>query len=173
MGNDLPPPPPPPPLPRPSGILYDFFPAALRSVLPKGADPASGPTPEAARRVAVAALAVATLLNAPPGFLDFLLCVPWAELGPLYVQRGREEGGGQLPIPQASLPAVGWIGAPRNGCSSPAAMLPAHASQQRGQRRLHNMLVLVAVACACKPQPALSVCKCFLPSCPDLMLPCP
>lgn len=88
--------------PLPTGILYDFFPAALRAVLPPGSNPASGLSPDAARSVAAAALAVATLMNAPPGFLEFLLCVPWADLGPLYMRPEREEGGGELVIPQAS-----------------------------------------------------------------------
>ncbi len=53
--------------------------------------------------MAAAALAVATLMNAPPGFLEFLLCVPWADLGPLYLRPEREDGGaGELVIPQAS-----------------------------------------------------------------------
>lgn len=96
------PPLPPPLLPGlplpPAGILYDFFPTALRAVLPPGANPAGGLGPEAARAVAGAALTVATLMNAPPGFLEFLLCVPWADLGPLYLQ--RERGDGELSIPQ-------------------------------------------------------------------------
>jgi hypothetical protein len=83
-----------------AGVLYVFFPAALRAVLPPGTDPASGLTPEAARAVAAAALAVATLMNAPPGFLDFLLSVPWAELGPLYLERDAGAAGSELVIPQ-------------------------------------------------------------------------
>ena len=38
--------------------------------------------------VACAALAVATLLNAPPGFLEFLLCMPWNDLPDLYAACG-------------------------------------------------------------------------------------
>jgi hypothetical protein len=34
--------------------------------------------------VAGAALCVAALMNAPPGFLEFLLCVPWRKLSQLY-----------------------------------------------------------------------------------------
>ncbi|PSC75029.1 hypothetical protein C2E20_1867 [Micractinium conductrix] len=83
------------------GILYDFFPAALRALLPPGADPAGGLPSDAARSVAAAALTVATLMNAPPGFLEFLLCVPWASLGSLYLRPEREEeGGGELEVPQ-------------------------------------------------------------------------
>lgn len=86
--------------PRPAGILYEFFPAALRAVLPPGGDPALGLSAGAARSVAAAALTVATLMNAPPGFLEFLLCVPWAELGPLYLQPEREECSGAPAVPQ-------------------------------------------------------------------------
>lgn len=34
--------------------------------------------------VAAAALAVSSLMNAPPGFLEFLLCIPWRQLPLLY-----------------------------------------------------------------------------------------
>lgn len=34
--------------------------------------------------VAAAALAVSALMNAPPGFLEFLLCIPWRQLPQLY-----------------------------------------------------------------------------------------
>lgn len=34
--------------------------------------------------VAGAALSAAALLNLPPWFLEFLLCLPWARLGELY-----------------------------------------------------------------------------------------
>eukprot|EP00798_Chlamydomonas_sp_ICE-L_P023153 gene23153-30358_t len=36
------------------------------------------------KTVGAAALAVSALLNAPPGFLEFLLCVPWKKLTQLY-----------------------------------------------------------------------------------------
>lgn len=38
--------------------------------------------------MASACLAVATLLNAPPGFLEFLLCMPWAQLPEVYSDWG-------------------------------------------------------------------------------------
>lgn len=97
-----------------AGILYDFFPAALRAALPAGADPAAGLSESAARAVAAAALAVATLMNAPPGFLEFLLCVPWADLGALYQQAEREEDGAAPAVPQVrpAPPA----GSRRGGC---------------------------------------------------------
>lgn len=34
--------------------------------------------------MAGAALAVSALLNSPPGFLEFLLCIPWPRLPELY-----------------------------------------------------------------------------------------
>lgn len=36
------------------------------------------------QQVAGAVLVVACLLNAPPSFLEFLLCIPWRHLGDLY-----------------------------------------------------------------------------------------
>lgn len=87
----------PPTATRCAGILYHFFPEALRAVLPPGADPATGLDAEGARRVAVAALAVATLMNAPPGFLEFLLCMPWDALGPLYLRPEGPEGARLVP----------------------------------------------------------------------------
>lgn len=41
-------------------------------------------TTSALQAVASAALAVSALMNAPPGFLEFLLCVPWRKLSQLY-----------------------------------------------------------------------------------------
>lgn len=106
-------------LPCPAaGILYDFFPTALRAALPPGADPARGLSQESARSVAGAALAVATLMNAPPGFLEFLLCVPWAELGPLYLRPESEEGGGEPVVPQV-----------RGRCRGCLASLPCTATE--------------------------------------------
>ena len=72
----------------------------MRAVMPPGADLSAALTPEAASAVAGAALAVATLSNAPPGFLDFLLCLPWAELGPLFLQRRAGGEDGEASIPQ-------------------------------------------------------------------------
>lgn len=40
--------------------------------------------PHATQAVAGAALCVASLMNAPPGFLEFLCCVPWNNLAELY-----------------------------------------------------------------------------------------
>ena len=74
-------------------ILYEFLPAALRVLAPEGSDPGLELTPAKCRAVACAALAVATLMNAPPGFLEFLLCVPWTDLGALYSLTG---GGSDL-----------------------------------------------------------------------------
>ena len=37
-----------------------------------------------AQQVAGAVLVIACLLNAPPSFLEFLLCIPWRHLGDLY-----------------------------------------------------------------------------------------
>jgi hypothetical protein len=76
-------------------VLYDFLPAALKAVSskepivhPSGRISISSSSSEAGsgevdasmcRKVASAALSVACLLNAPPGFLEFLLCVPWEQ----------------------------------------------------------------------------------------------
>lgn len=42
--------------------------------------------------VAAAALAVSSLMNAPPGFLEFLLCIPWQQLPQLYPIAGSSTG---------------------------------------------------------------------------------
>ncbi|KXZ46814.1 hypothetical protein GPECTOR_40g548 [Gonium pectorale] len=66
------------------GILYDFLPAALNVMLPRCEDPLQELDADRCRAVASAALAVSALMNAPPGFLEFLLCVPWRKLSQLY-----------------------------------------------------------------------------------------
>lgn len=43
-----------------------------------------------AQAVASAALCVSALLNAPPGFLEFLLCVPWHKLSQLYPTKQQQ-----------------------------------------------------------------------------------
>ncbi|PNH00417.1 hypothetical protein TSOC_013761 [Tetrabaena socialis] len=63
------------------GILYDFLPAALNVMLPRCEEELDA---DRCRAVASAALAVSALMNAPPGFLEFLLCVPWRKLSQLY-----------------------------------------------------------------------------------------
>jgi hypothetical protein len=42
--------------------------------------------------VAGAALAVSSLMNAPPGFLEFLLCIPWRQLPLLYPATNKASG---------------------------------------------------------------------------------
>lgn len=39
---------------------------------------------DALQAVASTALALAALLNAPPGFLEFIICIPWRRLAELY-----------------------------------------------------------------------------------------
>ncbi|KFM22698.1 hypothetical protein F751_6729 [Auxenochlorella protothecoides] len=60
-------------------ILYSLLPAAFERL------GASAPTGELSaddcRAVACAALVAAALVAAPAGFLEFLLCVPWLQLG--------------------------------------------------------------------------------------------
>ncbi len=68
-------------------LLYDFLPAALSAVLPPCEDPLQGLDAARCRAVAVATLALSSLLNAPPGFLEFLLCIPWHELATLYPRK--------------------------------------------------------------------------------------
>ncbi|GLI59507.1 hypothetical protein VaNZ11_001399 [Volvox africanus] len=66
------------------GILYDFLPAALNVMLPRCEDHLQELDADRCRAVASAALAVSALMNAPAGFLEFLLCVPWRKLSQLY-----------------------------------------------------------------------------------------
>ncbi|EFJ48899.1 hypothetical protein VOLCADRAFT_90642 [Volvox carteri f. nagariensis] len=66
------------------GILYDFLPSALNVMLPRCEDHLQELDTDRCRAVASAALAVSALMNAPAGFLEFLLCVPWRKLSQLY-----------------------------------------------------------------------------------------
>ena len=66
------------------GILYNFLPALLTYISPKSEDPLTDLSPETCAQVASAVLSVSCLLNAPPGFLEFLLCVPWQKLNLLH-----------------------------------------------------------------------------------------
>lgn len=64
--------------------------------------------------VAGAALAVAALMNAPPGFLEFLLCVPWAALGTMYpfgAQAAGGSGGGAAAPPLNPAAFFDWSAA--------------------------------------------------------------
>eukprot|EP00884_Botryococcus_braunii_P020575 jgi/Botrbrau1/7200/Bobra.0300s0026.1 len=70
-------------------ILYDFLPSAMDVMLPATADPASELHMDRCRAVAGAALCIGSLMNAPPGFLEFLLCVPWANLQDLFPRDGN------------------------------------------------------------------------------------
>lgn len=56
----------------------------------------------APQAVAAAALVLAALLNAPPGFLEFIICIPWRSLGELYPRpAAMEDVIGQLDMPPA------------------------------------------------------------------------
>ncbi|WIA08813.1 hypothetical protein OEZ85_008235 [Tetradesmus obliquus] len=66
------------------GVLYELLPSALNVMLPHCEDPLQELDAERCRAVAGAALAVSSLMNAPPGFLEFLLCIPWRQLPLLY-----------------------------------------------------------------------------------------
>lgn len=66
------------------GILYNFLPALLTCIVPASEDPFAELSAEMCCQTAAAALCVSCLLNAPPGFLEFLLCVPWQKLSQLH-----------------------------------------------------------------------------------------
>lgn len=74
-------------------ILYDFLPAALHALLPPCEDPLAELDTRRCHLVAAAALCISSLMNAPPGFLEFLLCIPWKKLSQLY---SRDESTDQL-----------------------------------------------------------------------------
>ena len=65
-------------------ILYDFLPLALNVIVPQCEDPLLELDAEKFRAVAGAVLCVSALMNTPPGFLEFVLCIPWNELPRLY-----------------------------------------------------------------------------------------
>ncbi|KAL4537181.1 hypothetical protein Ndes2437B_g08332 [Nannochloris sp. 'desiccata'] len=78
-------------------ILYTFVPSAMKAILAAAGteekedvdvDGSILLTACQATDVAAAALAVATLLDAPPGFLKFLLCLPWFQFTDLYATLG-------------------------------------------------------------------------------------
>jgi hypothetical protein len=98
------------------GVLYDFLPAALAALPPAPApaptDAASSyaapPASDQSRAVASAVISLAALLNAPPGFLEFLLCMPWARLAdpPPPQADGFEPPGEQFEVDAAERAAV-------------------------------------------------------------------
>ncbi len=70
---------------RPSSRLGSPRPRPAAALGPGRARLHTSPLPLQA--VAAAALAVSALSNAPPGFLEFLLCIPWRKLPQLYPRR--------------------------------------------------------------------------------------
>jgi len=76
-------------------ILYEFVPSAMKAIVAPAATEAKEEadgyillTHSQATSGAAAALAIATLFNAPPGFLEFLLCLPWDQFTDLYAALG-------------------------------------------------------------------------------------
>jgi hypothetical protein len=79
-------------------ILYTFVPSAMKALVAAEAgtevqeDSLDGfsilLTASQATAVAAAALAIATLFNAPPSFLEFLLCLPWSQFTNIYAALG-------------------------------------------------------------------------------------
>jgi hypothetical protein len=74
-------------------ILYTFLPSAMKAISGTAAEEEQQSeitylNAEQATAVAAAALAVATLLNAPSGFLEFLLCLPWSQFTDMYATIG-------------------------------------------------------------------------------------
>ncbi|DBB08446.1 TPA: hypothetical protein ACH3X3_008597 [Trebouxia sp. C0006] len=65
-------------------IMYDLLPAAIACATQEIDKVPQDLTWESCQHIAGVALVVACLLNAPPSFLEFLLCVPWRHLGELY-----------------------------------------------------------------------------------------
>lgn len=125
-------------------ILYEFLPDALRAVAAGREEGACKPeccgeaaaaaqelSQERCRAVAGATLGVASLMNAPPGFLEFLLCVPWASLGQMYPgpldTSPVAPADAGLPSQQGSLPTLlapfEWAaaGVVQQGAAAPAA----------------------------------------------------
>ncbi|KAF8072774.1 MAP1D [Scenedesmus sp. PABB004] len=109
------------------GVLGDLLPAALSAVLPRACeDPLHELTPQRCRAVGGAALAAAALMNAPPGFLEFLLCIPWHQLPRLCPPPRGLRGGGD-----------------GDDCGAPLSALAVDEAERRAlvNTRLHPQLV--------------------------------
>eukprot|EP00775_Hariotina_reticulata_P008350 gene8350-8535_t len=135
------------------GVLYELLPAALNAILPQCDDPVMKLDAGRCRAVAGAALAASCLMNAPPGFLEFLLCIPWSQLPQLYPASFSldQQGSGELPTqlavddqerrllvntpihPQLMRPLLEFMYKPEHADSVPVVMRPA--GQLSGQQQ--------------------------------------
>lgn len=61
------------------GVLYSLLPSLLEAAQEHYSGEANVPT-HAYNEVASGALSASCLLNAPPGFIEFLLCSPWSQM---------------------------------------------------------------------------------------------
>ncbi|KAL0041632.1 hypothetical protein WJX79_010152 [Trebouxia sp. C0005] len=80
-------------------IMYDLLPAAIACATKEIDEVPQDLTWESCQHIAGVALVVACLLNAPPSFLEFLLCVPWQHLGELYPRTDMDS----TELPQITL----------------------------------------------------------------------
>eukprot|EP00878_Enallax_costatus_P014166 GHUV01014815.1.p1 GENE.GHUV01014815.1~~GHUV01014815.1.p1 ORF type:complete len:1261 (+),score=458.53 GHUV01014815.1:316-4098(+) len=142
------------------GVLYDFLPAALDVMVPNCEDPLQELDAKKCRAVAAAALAVSALMNAPPGFLEFLLCIPWRQLPQLYPTASQsaeqQDQADQLlaqlavdeqerkllvnmPIhPQLMQTVLGFLYRPEYADSLPPLLRPEHLPQDRTQQHVNG-----------------------------------
>jgi hypothetical protein len=108
--------------------------------------------------VAGAALAVSSLMNAPPGFLEFLLCIPWRQL-PLRYPGAAKDAGQQQQRGQAQQQQDQ---AQQQEQQSPEQLL-SHLAVDEGERqllvnmRIHPQLMRPVLEFMYKPEHADSV----------------
>lgn len=121
------------------GILYSLLPSLMEATANQHEKETSIPT-EAFNEVAASALSVSCLLNAPPGFVEFLLCTPWSQIDLLCNSSDAKEAIGAINItneqrraivntriPDHLLPVVmAFIYQPRFEVSLPPMLVRTH-----------------------------------------------
>ena len=88
--------------------------------------------PPSWQAVAAAALCASALMNAPPGFLEFLLCVPWRKLPLLYPKPGETSASSE---PAAAPEPASATSAIPTAAAAPAAMTTAAGPELQGEPR--------------------------------------
>lgn len=123
------------------GILYSLLPSLMDTAANEYGVTGVIPPPACAE-VASACLCVSCLLNAPPGFIEFLLCTPWHQMDLLYAGSDPKELLGAVkitseqrkdvvntPLPDYLLPVVlSFIYQPLCEISLPPMLLRTHNS---------------------------------------------
>lgn len=101
------------------GILYQLLPTLITTAESKHREVKNGSPQTPYVAVASATLAASCILNAPPGFIEFLLCTPWhqmsvmqagsdleALLGVVHITTEQRTEAVNMPIPQYLVPVL-------------------------------------------------------------------